>query len=99
MSTKLADTEDDLVLEDQTIPTKETSDEAVQLLVTADIENGHASENGKAEEDAEKVEEVLDKSEENGDQPNIEVKEDQESPVEEVETAGMETKEPEVKEF
>ena len=99
MSTKLADTEDDLVLEDQTIPTKETSDEAVQLLVTADIENGHASENGKAEEDAEKVEEVLDKSEENGDQPNIEVKEDQESPVEEVETAGTETKEPEVKEL
>ena len=59
MSTKLADTEDDLVLEDQTIPTKETSDEAVQLLVTADIENGHASENGKAEGDAEKVEEVV----------------------------------------
>ena len=98
MSTKLADTEDDLVLEDQTIPTKETSDEAVQLLVTVDIENGHASENGKVEQEAEKVEEVLKKSEENGDQPNVEVKEDHESPVEEVE-ASMETKEPEVKEL
>ena len=108
MSTKLADTEDDLILEDQTIPTKETSDEAVQLLVTAEIENGHTSENDKDQVE-EKVEEILTKvdgllnnTEENTKQPNVEVKEEDESPAaEEVETPKetVEAKEPEVKEL
>ena len=77
---KLADNEDELVLEDQTItspapPKTKDSDEAVQLLVTAEIENGHDETSDEAvQENPEQL--LIQLDEPKAEQPCVESKED-----------------------